>query len=271
MRRRCTRLLSVLSVVLMTGCANGYKQFYTPNQTISQQDLAERRQAPPPVDPIVVHANLSQAKETVESYVKSGYSVIGSSMFNSGDSVQERGAVDQARAVGADLVIVYYPKITGTQTSAIPITTPSTSTTYSTGTATAYGAGGPVTAYGSGTSTTYGSSTTWVPITVTRADYGAVYMAKLRVKLGAFFRDLNDSERQVLQSNKGAAIVFLVDNSPAFNADFLVGDFVLAIDGVPVINAQSLLSSLKTLGGKTVTFTLMRQGKRLDKVVHLNQ
>jgi len=115
-----------------------------------------------------------------------------------------------------------------TQTSTATVTTPTTTTSYSTGTATAYGSRGPVTAYGSGTTTTYGSTTNYVPITVQRVDYGAVYFVKQRFGLGVFIRDLNDSERQDLQTNRGVAVRLVVDDTPAYNADILVGDVITA-------------------------------------------
>src|SRR5690242_11140832 len=56
--------------------------------------------------------------------------------------------------VGADLVVILNPRCTGSTTSSVPITTPSTSTSYSTGTATAFKPGGPATVFGSGMTTT---------------------------------------------------------------------------------------------------------------------
>jgi len=62
---------------------------------------------------------------------------------------------------------------------------------------------------------------------------------KQRFILGLFVRDLNDAERQELQTNKGAAVRVVVDGSPAFDADLLVGDMLIAIDGISLSNVQA--------------------------------
>jgi len=57
-------------------------------------------------------------------------------MFNSGRPESEDAAVRQGEEVGADLVLVLNPNYTGSVNSRVPITTPTTSTTYSNATAT---------------------------------------------------------------------------------------------------------------------------------------
>ena len=152
----------------------------------------------------------------------------------------------------------------------VPITTPTNSTSYSTGTAIVNGPGGAATVYGSGTTTTHGSTTSYVPLTINRSDYGAVYFVKLRFGLGVFTRDLNDSERQEMQSNKGAVVRVVVDGSAAFNADILVGDVITGIDGVAVANSQLFNDLLRERGGKTIVISFLRRGQRMEKSVRLS-
>lgn len=160
-RRNKMKTKQWISVVLiaistaLAGCASGYKEFYSSNTGIDQQRMAALRAAPPPAQPLVERASPGSSDEMLDAYTKRGYVMIGSSNFNSGRDVSEDGAVLQGKSVGADLVLILNPKYTGSVTSSIPITTPTTSTTYSNSTATAYGSGGSVTAYGSGVSTTY--------------------------------------------------------------------------------------------------------------------
>ena len=116
----------------------------------------------------------------LDAYAKRGYVQIGNAMFNSGRDEPETAAVHQGQKVGADLVLILNPKYTGSVTSSVPITTPTTNLSYTSGTATAYGSGGTVTAYGNSTTTTYGTTTNYVPITVNRSDYGAVFFVKQR-------------------------------------------------------------------------------------------
>lgn len=223
----------------------------------------------PPV-PSVERGPFGNSETFFASYAKRGYLMIGQSWFNSGPGETEAAAVQQGQAVGADLVYVINPKYSGSVTRSMPFTTPTTSTTYSSGTATAYGRGGPMTAYGSGTSTTYGTQTTFIPITVQRTDYGAIYFARVRFGLGAFFRDSTDAERKQIQSNRGAVISLIVDNTPAFNADLLVGDLLVELDGITVSNAEELDGLLSQRRGKQVTFSFFRNDQRMQKTVQLN-
>jgi membrane-associated protease RseP (regulator of RpoE activity) len=168
-------------------------------------------------------------------------------------------------------VVILNPRYTGSVTSSVPITTPTTSTSYSTGTATAYGAGGPVTAYGSGTITTYGTITNYVPVTINGSDYGALYFVQQRFSLGIFFRDLNDGERQELQTNKGVVVRLVVDGSPAFDADVLVGDVLTAIDGVAISGVRACNQLLSERQGKLVSLSIVRRGQRIEKAVQLGR
>jgi hypothetical protein len=263
-------LFSSLLALMLAGCTSGYKQFYQQAQGATPEVVASRRASPPPAVPIVERSQPGDGQTILDAYGKRGYVMIGQSMFNSGRRESDDAAVRQAQDVGADLVLILNPRYTGSVTSSVPITTPTTSTSYSTGSATAYGAGGAVTAYGSGTTTTYGSTTNYVPMTVHRSDYGAVFFVKQRFGLGVYMRDLNDSERQELQSNKGAAVRLVVDGTPAFDADLLIGDVITAIDGVSVSNAKAFSDLLLERRGRLVSISVIRRGQRIEKSVRLN-
>lgn len=271
MTRRQILATMLVAFAALTGCASGYSKFYRPSNWVDQQKLAELRVAPPPIEPLVERARPGNPDDVLDAYAKRGYIMFGSSMFNSGFTESEGAAVQQGKYVGADLVLILNPSYTGSVTSTIPITTPTTNTTYSNGTATAYGSGGTVTAYGSGTSTTYGSTTNYVPVTVDRVDYGALYFIKHKFSLGLFLRDLNDSERQELQTNRGAVARLIVDGTPAFNADLLIGDIFTSIDGVQIENAQALSELLQARKGSAIALSFIRKGKALQKSIRLNR
>ena len=262
-----TLLLSLLS---LQGCTSGYKQFYRPAQGATPGAIASLRASPPLPTPSVERSPPDDPQRVLDAYAMRGYVMIGSAMFNSGRPESEDSAVRQAQEVGADLVLILNPRYTGSVTSSLPLTTPTTSTSYSSGTATAFGPGGTVTAYGSGTTTTYGSTTTYVPVTVHRSDYGAVFFVKRRFVLGVFTRDLNDAERQEFQSNKGVVVRLVADSTPAFEADILVGDIIMSIDGSSVSGAKALNDQLRERRGKVVTLSIVRKGQRIDKSVQLN-
>jgi len=263
------RLRPLLISAAIAGCASGYQQFYQPAPGASPAAIAARRLGPAPVSPIVERAQPAASAALLDAYAKRGYIMIGQSMFNSGQRESDDSAVRQAQRVGADIVVILDPQYTGSVTSSIPITTPTTSTAYSTGAATAYSPGGPVTAYGTGTTTTYGTTTNYVPITIHRSDYGALYFVKQRFTLGVFLRELSDLERQELQTNRGAVIRLVVDGTPAFNADLLVGDVITAIDGIAISNADTLGALLRERQGQSISVSVVRRGQRIEKTVRL--
>ena len=270
-QRILKRLVVVGTAVLLSACASGYSQFYKPAQGVTPEVIAATRVAPPTGQPLIERAAPPgpDASALLDAYAKRGYFILGSSSFNTGRAESEDAAIQQGLKVGADLVLILNPRYTGSTTSAMPLTLPTTSTSYSSGTATAYGPGGVVNAYGSGSTTTYGTSTTMIPITVNRSDYGAAYFIKRKWGLGVLWRDLNDAERQELQSNKGVYVRVVVDNTPAYQADVLPGDIILAVDGQPVFNQQSISDLMRTRAGQSVTLSLYRRGARLEKSVRL--
>ncbi len=266
-----TSAVVIGTAALLAACASGYSQFYRPAQGATPEAIAALREAPPSGQPIVERAAPPGSDTTalLEAYAKRGYVLIGSSSFNSGRAESDDAAIQQGRQVGADLVLILNPRYTGSTTTAMPLTTPTTTTSYSTGTATAYGPSGVINAYGSGTTTTYGTTTTMMPLTIHRSDYGAGYFIKRKFSFGALWRDLNDAERQELQSNKGVYVRLVVDNSPAYVADILPGDIILAIDGSPILNQQSVSNEILARAGQTVVVSLYRRGSRLEKSVQL--
>lgn len=266
-----TTLGSIILALVLSSCASGYKTFYKPVSGATPEVIAARRVGPPPSTPIIERAQPPENPQALlDAYTKRGYATIGNSIFNSGKSESEDSAVHQAQEVGADLVLILNPRYTGSVTTNMPITTPTSTTSYSTGTATAYGTGGSATVYGSGSTTTYGTTTNYVPITVHRSDFGAIYFVKNKVNLGVFPRDLSDSERQELQSNKGIVVRVIVDGSPAFNADILVGDIITTIDGVVISNVQSFSEQLRERKGKLIKLSILRRGQHIEKAIQLN-
>ena len=245
---------------------NNYAKFYRASP--DAQAIASDRVAPPTGSPRV--DGIAQYDASVgAAYARQGYALIGQSDFTSGLPESEQGAIDQGISVGADLVVLLNPTYQGTVTTSVPITTPSTTTSYTNGTATAFGSGGPVTAFGHETTTTYGTNTTYTPMTVQRSEYSAGYFIKRRNPFGVYLRDLTDSERQVLQTNRGAYIVTVVDNSPAYNSDILPGDVIVSINGQSPSGYAGAFELINANRGRTVDVTIVRAGKMLSKHVSI--
>lgn len=264
-------LLVVLVFLLFTGCANGYKDFYTPIAGATPENIAARRASPPPEVPLVEHAPRAESEEILELYAKRGFSMIGFSSVNSPTPLADQSAVDHGKALGADLVVILPPTYTGSSTAVIPLTTPTSTTSYTNSTATAYGAAGTVTAYGNSTTTTNGTKTNYIPVTQHRSDYGALYFIKERFIFGARYRELNDNERRQLQTNHGLVILTVVDNSPAYIADLLTDDIIVSLDETTITNGESFTNAINLLRGKHTKVSIIRGGQKLVKDVVLNQ
>jgi len=261
-------LLVIAAAFVVTGCATGYSQFYTPYPNTEQ--VAERRIGPPPAQPAAERAG-GDVEALMSTYMRRGFAPIGYSSFNSGMAESDANAIAQAAKVGADLVVIIDPRHTETRTASIPVTTPTTTTSQTSSTATVYGSGGSATGYGNSTTTTYGTKTTYVPMTVNRFDYGAIYFVKTRPIFGAYFRDLNDTERRELQTNKGAYITIVVDNSPAYDVDVLVGDVIISFGGSSVNGAAGLMDLITRNRGQEVTVSILRNGGTVNKTIRLFQ
>jgi S1-C subfamily serine protease len=107
-------------------------------------------------------------------------------------------------------------------------------------------------------------------MTVNRFDYGALYFVKRHYVFGVNFRDPSDDERRTLQSNKGVYVLTVVDGSPAFKADILSGDMIVAIDGVPVYGHQGCSDLLAQRRGRTVEVAILRGSQPITKSVALD-
>ncbi|MBD9612225.1 PDZ domain-containing protein [Pseudomonas sp. PDM02] len=270
MRKKFMHVLVAISASLsIAGCASGYKKFYTPSPGATPEAIASTRASAAPQTPAVERSAFGNTDQLLAGYAKRGYLIIGESSFNSGESVSDDDAIEQGQAVGADLVLVFLPQYTGSVTSSVPITTPTTNTSYTSANATAYGPGGPVSAYGNATTTTYGSRTTYIPVTVNRSDYGAIYFVKGRFRIGAFVRNLNDLERQQLETNQGVVITTIVDDSPAYRADVLTGDMIIAMDGERVSNQEAFTRMASAKKGGTINLSLIRQGRAIEKSLQM--
>lgn len=259
-----------LLVLSLGGCVfgNGYTKFYRAVPGATPEAIAQLRAVPPPEMPIVDHAlKFPDAKP----YAEQGYVVIGYSSFNSGHNEPDSEAIAQAKKLGADLVVIVDPSYTGSITSQIPLTTPTSTTSYTNGSATAYGSGGSVTAYGNAMTTTYGSKTTYIPMTVNRYDYGAVYFIKQKFVLGVQWRPLKSEERQELQSNSGLYVNTVVNGTPAFRSDILPGDIIESVNGQKLYDPKTASSLLDQWRGQDIAVTIYRAGRVFTKSVHLNQ
>lgn len=255
---------AVMLALALLGCANPYKDFY--------DGMPDARVAPgyvPLTEPVRVFQSRDIAADG-RDLARRGYVMVGSSSFQgSSSSVSDRQLIEQATKIGAHVVLAN-ASYSHTTNSVVPLTLPNNTTSYSTGSATAYGPGGTARAYGSSTTTTYGTQTTYIPVSDTRSNYGAAYFAKNKARLGVSVQPLSDAQRQQLQSNIGLNIDIVVDDSPAFLADVLPGDVLTAINGRPLGSVDAFFEALRALPpSSTALLSLNRGGAPLEKSVAL--
>lgn len=248
---------------LAVACANPYARFY--------QGIPDARRMPNYVD----------TREALQLYrsddferdrlalMRRGYMPIGHASFNArADGADEVQLRDQARQIGAHVVLVA-SRYTHSIAGAVPLQVPYTTTSHSTGTATAYGGGSSVRVYGAGATTTSGTRTVMMPYTVDRSDFNALFFAKTRGRVGIIPEPIDDETRRRLQTNAGVRVLLVTEGSPAFKADVLPGDIVLSVNGDAVQSEEHYSQLLNRYEGQTVLFLLDRDGIPVEKQIEV--
>jgi hypothetical protein len=258
----------VLLTLILTGCvSNPYRQYYT-DHTGGMGVLNNPVFIGPQKEPSLIRGG--DPLEDWKNMTRKGYLLIGQSNFNIG-SANDSDAIIHARNIGADMILLY-SKYSDTQSGSMPLTLPDNRITFSSGSATAFGPGGSATAFGSGYTTTYGTRTTYVPYSIRRHDYHASFWARAKpAAFGAQFDELSDAQRKQIQSNKGAAVLIVVDGSPAFQNDILDGDIIRNINGIEVTNALHCVEIIAQNRGKNISLSIYRNGETIQKEVHLRE
>ncbi len=255
------RLLPFLSLLLASCVPNPFVQYY--------QGTPNARQWPAYVlthgQPQIYTTN--DFRRDGRALLRRGYVPVGQAFFNAPTNSFKRSQVeDQARKIGAAIVLVS-SRYTNTVTGAMPLQVPQTTTSYSNGTATAYGPGGTVNAFGSGMTTTYGTRTMMMPYAINRSDFRAVFYAKVQTHVGIWPQPVDAATRQRLQTDAGIKVLTVVDGSPAFRANILPGDVVLTIAGEDVDSVRGYIHLLQKYVGQSVVFRIDRGGKTIEKKI----
>lgn len=255
-------LLGLGAMALLAGCANPVAQSYQ-----GMTDVRSRPAYDASVSGVEIYTTDDFERDRLR-LARRGFFPIGQSTFNAAaSSVNEAQVREHASAIGAHIVLLS-SRHSHTVTGATPLTVPVRSTSFSSGMATAHGPAGTAQAYGTGTTTTHGSQTVMVPYSVARSDFAMLFFAKNKSLAGIAVVAPDDATKQRLQTNVGARVESVVDDSPAFFADILPGDVVLSIDGAPVTE-RSFYGLVRQHAGRRVAFELDRGGTRLTKDVQI--
>ena len=255
-----TKIAALLMLLALCGCAtSGYKKFYRPDCDISQlkdvEFLAENE------EPHVVQVDPREVKTAIKSFLAKGYQRIGYSDFNGGyeDLSNVKAQAKRLKAVAA---LVWW-KYTDTQTATVPLYMPTSQTTYETGTITAGNTYGTY----NGSSTTYGS--TVVPVTTQqrRFDQSAVFFVKStwKYRFGVQVADLTPDMRTSLGRNTGAVVDTVIEKTPAFYANILEGDVIVAVDENAVRDKEEATKAMLSVPpqAKSSVLTILRKGAEM--------
>lgn len=256
----------------LTGCVNNnpYTAYYTNlSGTNTPETIAKIRATPPPEIPLVDHAPTKDGQARLDTWARKNYVAIGRSSFNSSGFIPEKLAVEQGKAVKADLIVLMDPEYSGSYVTSKAVIKPTSSTTVESATIT--DSKGRKSSTIQGTGTTYSTTTDYVPTTEHRANYTAFYYIKITPTFGVSTADLTEEERKKRQSNFGVKVIMVVDDSPAYNADILSGDILESFDGQKIKNKQNLVTMLGEKSGKKVEVVLSRDEKTIKKSIQFNK
>jgi len=244
--------------VVAPAFADDYSKFYQPAPRGSVALL-------PSATPPEIVQSTGDAQADVTRMWQQGFALIGYSAFN--------GKLhDPAKALkfGLTLKARYVVVATGgvsERTSAIPLTMPTSNTSQTFGNVAVSGGLGSANGTFNATTTTTGSQTTYIPFTVRRADQAAAYFGPVeRRGSGVFAKPLTDSEKAQLGTNRGIRVLAVRDGSPAYNADIVPGDIILAVNDQPLaLDAWNAAMAAPT--GTKIKVSLQRQNAPRDVIV----
>lgn len=97
----------------------------------------------------------------------------------------------------------------------------------------------------------------------------AAYYVRFKLLFGATFRNLTANERATLQLEGGVQIGSVIGGTPASQANLISGDYVIAVNGTPIIDRKQFQQMLSNEAGKPVTLKVIRNQQRADRVVRL--
>jgi len=258
--------LVVLLALVLDGCANPYVKFYQSNIG-GKPASALASYLPCDGTPIIYYS--SNVSADILELERQGYYPAGYSSFEgTAKYITKDNIMEQANALGACKVLAV-SQYSRTVSGAIPLTIPNNSTSYTSGTATAYGNGGYATAYGNATTDTYGTQTVMMPYNVERYKAGAIYFFKNRSITGTIPVPVPPDLSRVIGHNGGVLVKVVVRDGPAYRADIMEGDVLWALDGKEV-DEQNMESVLVPLQGQTVSVDVYRGATLLHKTMMLN-
>jgi len=228
------KLLAVLTIVLSACAANPFTEFY--------RGTSDARKFPSyvPVPGDIKIYSSDNFERDVQELTRKSYSVVGRSSFSAASNTATDAQLrEQARKIGAQVVLIR-PGYTRTTYGALPLTSPAATATS-------------------------GTQALLMPSAMPSTDLAAVFLVKIFPRVGLSPGVLDDQTRRRLNRNGGIKVLEVVEGSPAFNANVLPGDVLLAIGTNRIQFVEQYLQLLNEYQGSTVPFTFDRNGTLIEK------
>ena len=242
-------IIAVAAIGVLTACENGFRDYYLPVESFPVTSYGGEPR-------VSYYSEINQ--QLFFDFYENGFAAVGISSFTqNAAAVDNSQAIAQAKSVGAQHVVLS-TKDAGTYVGSIPITTNKTITTNSTTTANVNTNSGTVWGTANTQTSTSVPSTTYYPYAFTRNDYSAVFFAPMAdVCVGAWTDEASNAEKAELGTNKALKVLALRTGGPAYNADLLVGDLILSVNGEP----PSEITSIEPF--KPLEMVVSRNNKKL--------
>lgn len=223
---RAMKLVIILITFgILTGCQNVYKKFYKESSAYNPDNIVFHQS-----EAKVVFS--SDLRKDLLSFQRQGYNVIGTSDFHSSSITSvEQKIKDFALEIGAEIVL-WSQSYRNTNNGVVPYTyyTPQTQTSYYSGNVNSFGS---LSSYNySGTMTTYSQqqNTAFIPYSIDRYNYGAIFMGKIKnTRFGFLARNLSSEDKAKNRLKQGVYIAVIIEDTPAFNSELSEGDIVTKI------------------------------------------
>ena len=249
--RRSAICAALLAVFLAPAAhANNFKRFYEPIPDTGPIPFALDRQ-PPKIMP----STLDASRDVAVLWEK-GYRPIGESRFEAGWN-SDKDALKFAKKIGAAYV-VRYSADKGTRSGTTTYTTHRSSDSPFRVNVT--GGYGRTIGTLSGTMTTRWTETESIPYSYTVYGQTAVYFSLLEKRgSGLFLIPPTKEGAEAAGTDLGGQVLAVREGSPAYNADILPGDVIIALDGQGLPTFSSFNRIIAEAGDAPILVTLYRK------------
>lgn len=259
-----------LLLAMVAGCGNLYHEHYLSLLDRRNQDEASRI-LPARVPPKVVSSR--NLKEDSLRMREDGYLLVGHSSFNS-TYLDEGQALDQARKVGAEVVLVNQRYI-NTVTQSVPMSqwVPGQQENHQETTVIQQGAATPTIIQRQSSTQLEGQyQTTYVDENVDYYEYDATFWAPSKQSpIGVLVKPLDGASRSLVGSNKGVRVRAVVKDSPAYEADILRDDILVSLGEDLIRDPNQFFQLVKDAQGQEVPIQLYRGGKPMVVKVRIGK